>query len=100
MPAQEVEVQERDRMSPSFPSSEGSRGSRDHLYRHRSRTPSSEFYSTSSRQDKLEKSNNKREKRHSYHTIGNDAMSKALQQKFLSLLLLEGLTRKLPYRFS
>ena len=100
MPAQEVEVQERDRRSPSFPSSEGSRGSRDRLYRHRSRTPSSEFYSTSSRQDKLEKSNNKREKRHSYHTIGNDAMSKALQQKFLSLLLLEGLTRKLPYRFS
>ena len=68
----------RDKRSPSSPSSEGLRGSHDHSYRRKSRTPPSESYSASSRQDKLEKSNNEREKGPSYHTKGNDAMSKAL----------------------
>ena len=69
---------ERDRRSPSSPPSDGSRGSRDCSYRCRSRTLSSESYSTSSCQDKLEKSSNKRQKRSSYHGMGTDAMSKAL----------------------
>ena len=69
---------ERDRRNPSSPPSDGSKGSKDRSYRHRSRTPSSESYSASSCQDRLEKSSNKREKRSSHHGMGNDAMSKAL----------------------
>ena len=68
------------RRSPSFPPSDGSRGSKDHSYRCRSRTPSSESYSASLSQDRLEKSSNKREKKSSHHGIGNDAMSKTLQK--------------------
>ena len=40
---------EHDRRSPSSPPNDGSRGSRDHSYRRRSRTPSSESYSASPR---------------------------------------------------
>jgi len=69
---------ERDRRNPSSLPSDGSRGSKDRSYRHRSRTPSSESYSASSHQDRSEKSSNKHEKRSSHHGKGNDAMSKAL----------------------
>ena len=45
---------ERDRRCPPSSPSEGSRGIRDYSYRHRSKTPSSESYSVSSCQDKLD----------------------------------------------
>ena len=43
-----LRCRERDRRSPSPSLSDGSRGSRDCLYHHRSRTPSSKSYSASS----------------------------------------------------
>ena len=67
-----------DRRSPSSPSNEGLRGSYDRSYQRRSRTPSSKSYSASSQYDKLEKGYNKRGKRPSHHTMGNDDISKAL----------------------
>ena len=91
---------EHDRMSPSSPPSDGSRGSRDHSYHCRSRTPSSESYSTSSRIDELDKSSNKHEKRSSHHGIRNDAMSKALQQISKSPFVRRINKAKLPHRFS
>ena len=45
---------EHDRRIPLPPSSDGSRESRDYSYHHRSRNPSSDSFSASSRQDKLE----------------------------------------------
>ena len=91
---------EHDRRSPSFPPSDGSRGSRDLSYRRRSRTPSSESYSASLRQDRLEKCSNKREKRSSHHGMENDAMSKALQQISKSPFIRRINKAKLPHRFS
>ncbi|XP_075650056.1 uncharacterized protein LOC142620585 [Castanea sativa] len=66
---------ERDRRSPSPPSSDGSRGIRDHSYRHRSRTPSNESFSASSRQDKLEKGKYKHGQGSPHQSMGNDAMN-------------------------
>jgi len=91
---------EHDRMSPSSPPSDGSRGSSDRSYHCRSRTPSSESYSASSRIDELDKSSNKHEKRSSHHGIGNDAMSKALQQISKSPFIRRINKAKLPHRFS
>ena len=68
---------ERVRRSPSPPSNGGLGGSRDCSYRHWSRTPSSESFSVSSCQDKLEKDKYKCEKGLSHLGMGNDAMSKA-----------------------
>ena len=67
----------RDRRSPPSSLSDGSRGSRDRLYRYRSRIPSNESYSVSSHQDKLEKDRNRHEKGSSHCGMGNDAMSKS-----------------------
>ena len=91
---------ERGRRDSSPPSIDGSGESRDHSYRYRSRTPSSESYSTSSRQDKLENGRNKREKGFSHHGMKNDAMSKALQQISKSPFVRRINKAKLPYRFS
>ena len=91
---------ERDRRNPSSPPGDGSKGSRDRSYRRRSRTPSSESYSTFSLQDRLEKSSNKHEKRSSHHGIGNDAMSKALQQISKPPFVRRINKAKLPHRFS
>ena len=54
----------------------------------------------SSRQDKLEKSNNKCENEPSHHTKGNDAVSKALQQISKSSFYRRINKAKLPYWFS
>ena len=91
---------ERDRRSPSFPPSDGSRGSRDRSYHRRFRTPSGESYSASSRRDKLDKSRNKHEKRSSHHGIGNNAISKDLQQISKSSFVRRINKAKFPYRFS
>ena len=91
---------ERDRRSPSFPPSDGSRGSRDRSYHRRFRTPSGESYSASSRRDRLDKSRNKHEKRSSHHGIGNNAISKDLQQISKSSFVRRINNAKFPYRFS
>ena len=85
--------------SPSSPSSKGLKASRDRSYQRKSRIAPSESYSTSSRQDKLEKSNNKREKGPSHHIKVNDAMSKALQQISKSLFVRRINKARLPHRF-
>ena len=91
---------ERDRRSPSFPPSDGSRGSRDRSYHRRSRTPSSESYSASSSRDRLDKSRNKREKRSSHYGMGNDVMCKALQQISRSPFVRRINKAKISHRFS
>ena len=91
---------ERKRRSPSPPPSDGSKGSRDNSYHRRSRTPSSESYSASSREDKQEKSNHDSKKRASYHSLGNDAMSKALQQISKSPFVKRIGRAMLPHQFS
>ena len=95
-----LRCKEHERRNPSPPLSDGSGGSRDRLYRHRSRTPSSESYSASSHQDRLEKSSNKCEKRSSHHSMGNNAMSKTLQQISKSPFVRRINKAKLPHRFS
>ena len=72
----------------------------DCSYRHKSRTPSSESFSASSHQDKLEKDKYKREKRSSHHGMGNDAMSKALLQISKSPFVRRINKAGLPHRFS
>ena len=91
---------ERNRRSPSSLPSDGSRGNRDRSYHRRSRTPSSESYSASSRRDRLDKSRNKHEKRSSHHGIGNNAISKDLQQISKSSFVRRINKAKLPYRCS
>ena len=91
---------ERERRSPSPLPSDGSRGSRDRLYHRRSRTPSSESYSTSTHKDKWEKSSYDREKMPSHHGMGNNAMSKALQQISKSPFVRRIKKARLPHRFS
>ena len=91
---------ERNRRSPSSPPSDGSRGSRDCSYHRRSRTPFGESYSASSRRDRLDKSRNKYEKRSSHHGIGNNAISKDLQQISKSSFVRRINKAKLPYRCS
>ena len=88
------------RMSPSSPPSDGSRGNRDRSYHRRSRTPSGESYLASSRRDRLDKSRNKHEKRSSHHGIGNHAISKDLQQISKSSFVRRINKAKFPYRFS
>ena len=89
-----------ERRSPSPPPSDGFRGSRDRLYHCRFRTPSSESYSASTHKDKWEKSSYDREKRPSHHGMGNNAMSRALQQISKSPFVRRINKAKLPYRFS
>ena len=91
---------ERKRRSPSPPPSDGSRGSRDSSYRHRSGTPSSESYSTSSREDKWEKSSHDRKKKASHYGLGNGVMSKALQQISKSPFFRRINRARLPHQFS
>ena len=91
---------ERDRRSPSSPPNDGYRGSRDHSYHCRSRTPYSESYSAFSRQDRLDKSSVKCEKVSSHHGMGNDAMSKALQQISKSPFIRRINKAKLTHHFS
>ena len=88
------------RISPSSLPSDGFRGSRDSSYCYRSETPSSESYSVSSRQDKWEKSSHDCKKRASYHGLGNDAISKALQQNSKSPFVRRINRARLRHRFS
>ena len=90
----------RDRRSPSSPSNDDSGGSHDRSYQYRSRTPPSESYSVSSQQDKLEKGYNKHGKGPFHHTMGNDAMSKALRQISRSPFVRRINKARLLYRFS
>ena len=71
---------ERDRRNSLPPSSESSGESRDRSYCHKSRTPSSESFSTSSHLDKLERHRYKCGEGSSHRSMGNDAMSQALRQ--------------------
>ena len=89
-----------DRRSPSSLLSDRSRESKNRLYRHRSRTPSSESYLASSCKDKLEKSNNKHERKSSHLGIRNDAISKTLQQISKSHFVKRINKAKLPHQFS
>ena len=73
--------------------------SKDYSYRHRSRTPSSESFSTSSHQDKLEKGKFKHGQGSSHHSMGNNAMSKALHQISKSFVRRINKVR-LPHHFS
>ena len=70
---------EGDRRNSSPPLSDGSIESKDCSYSHRSKTPSSKSFSTSSHLDKLERSKFKRGQGSSHHSMGNDEMSKALR---------------------
>ena len=90
----------RGRRSPSPPSSDGSEESKDHSYRHRSRTPSRESFSASSHQDKLEKGKFKHGQGSSHRSMGNDAMSKALRQISKSPFARRINKARLPYWFS
>ena len=74
-----LQRKERDRRSPLSLSSDGSRESKDRSYRPRSRTLSSESFSTSSCQDKLGKGKYKCGQGSAHHSMGNDKMSKALR---------------------
>ena len=91
---------ERDRMNSSTPSSDGLVKSKDRSYRHRSKTSSSESFSTSSHLDKLERSKFKRGQGSSHHSMGNDEMSKALRQISKSLFVRRINKARLPHRFS
>ena len=91
---------EHNRRSFSPPSSDGSGGSRDHSYRYRLRTPSSKSFSASSRQDKLENGKYKRGQGSSHHSMGNDAMSKALLQISKSPFVRRINKARLPHQFS
>ena len=91
---------ERGRRSASPPSSDGSRESRDQLYHHRSRTPSSESFSASSHQDKLEKGRFRCGQGSSHHSMGNDAMSKSLRQISKSPFVRRINKARLPHWFS
>ena len=95
-----LRCRERDRRSPPSPPSDGFRGSRDCSYHRRSRTSSCESYSASSCRDRWDKSSNKREERSSHHGMGNDAMSKALQQISKSPFIKRINKAKLSHRFS
>ena len=91
---------EHERRDPSPLSSDGSGESRDHSYRHRSRTPSSESFSASSCQDKLEKGRYRHEQGSPHRSMGNDEMSKALRQILKSPFVRRINKARLPHWFS
>ena len=90
---------EHDRRSSSPLLGDGSVKSKDYSYFHRSRTPSTESFSTSSHQDKLEKGKFKNGQGSSHHSMGNNAMSKALHQISKSFVRRINKAR-LPHHFS
>ena len=89
-----------DRRSPPSSPSDGSGKSKDRLNRHRSRALFNESYSASSLQDKFEKDRNRREKGSSHHGMGNDAMSKTLQQISKSPFVRRIHKVRFPHQFS
>ena len=91
---------ERGKRSPSPPLSDGSKGSRDRLYCHRSRTPSNESSLASTHKNRYERSSHDPEKQPCHHGMGNDAMSKALQQISKSTFVRRINKARLPRRFS
>ena len=91
---------EQDRRSLSSPSSDGSGESRDRSCRHRSSIPSSESFSASSRQDKLEKGKYRHEQGSPHRSMGNYAMSKTLRQISKSPFVRRINKAWLPHRFS
>ena len=95
---------ERGRRDSSPPSIDGLGESRDHSYRHRLRTPSifnifTPGFSTSSRQDKLEKGKYRHEQGSPHCSMGNDVMSKALRKISKSLFVRRIDKARLPHRF-
>ena len=91
---------ERDRRDPSPPLSDGSGESKDCSYRHRSRTPSSESFSASSSQDKLEKGRYRCEQGSPHRSMGNDMLSKALRQISKSPFVRRINKARLPHQLS
>lgn len=89
-----------DRRNSSPSLSNGSKESKDRLYRHRSRTLSSESFSATSHLDKLERNKFKHGKGPSHYSMGNDAMSKALRPISKSPFIRRINKARLPHRFS